>query len=53
MGVIPKQLVGREGIPVYLREAIQEGQKDIGGRELLLANAEDRHFSITPGFHLH
>ena len=38
MGAILKQLVGRGDIPIYLREAFQEGQKVIGGRGLLLAD---------------
>ena len=39
MGAILKQLViGRGEIPIYLREAFQEGQKEIGGRGLLLAD---------------
>ena len=38
MGVILKQLVGGDDIPIYLREAFQEGQKEIGGRGLLLAD---------------
>ena len=38
MGAILKQLVGGDGIPVYLREVFQEGQKVIGGRGLLLAD---------------
>ena len=36
MGAILKQLVGGVDIPVYLREAFEEGQKVIGGRGLLL-----------------
>ena len=32
MGAILKQLVGRGGIPNYLREAFQKGQKEFGGR---------------------
>jgi len=32
MGAILKQLVGRGGIPDYLREAFQKGQKEFGGR---------------------
>jgi len=32
MGAILKQLVGRGDIPIYLREAFQEGKKEIGGR---------------------
>jgi len=35
MGAILKQLVGGGDIPIYLREAFQEGQK-IGGRKLAL-----------------
>ena len=38
MGAILKQLVGRRGIPLYLREAFQEGTREIGGRGLLLAD---------------
>jgi len=38
MGAILKQLVGRSDIPIYLREAFQKGQKEIGGRGLLLAD---------------
>ena len=38
IGAILKQLVGRGGIPSYLREEFQEGQKEIGGRGLLLAD---------------
>ena len=36
MGAILKQLVSRGSIPTYLREAFQEGQREIGGRGLLL-----------------
>ena len=32
LGAILKQLVGRGGIPDYLREAFQKGQKEFGGR---------------------
>jgi len=32
MGAILKQLVGRGGVPDYLREAFQKGQKEFGGR---------------------
>jgi len=32
MGAILKQLVGRGGIPNYLREAFQKGQQEFGGR---------------------
>ena len=32
MGALLKQLVGRGGIPNYLREAFQRGQKEFGGR---------------------
>jgi len=38
MGAILKQLVGGGDIPIYLREAFQEGQKEIGGRGLLLSD---------------
>ena len=38
MGAILKQLVGREDIPIYLREAFHEAKKEIGGRGLLLAD---------------
>ena len=38
MGAILKQLVGRSNIPIYIREAFQEGQREIGGRRLLLAD---------------
>ena len=38
MGALLKQLVGRGDIPIYLREAFQEGQKEIGGRGLLLVD---------------
>ena len=38
IGAILKQLVGRGGIPTYLREAFEKGQKEIGGRGLLLAD---------------
>ena len=37
MGAVLKQLVRREGIPEYLREAFQKGQKEYGGRGLRLA----------------
>jgi len=37
MGAILKQLVGGD-IPVYLREAFKGGQKEIGGRGLLLSD---------------
>ena len=36
IGAILKQLVGRGDIPIYLREAFQEGKKEIGSRGLLL-----------------
>ena len=36
MGAILKQLVGRGGIPDYLREAFQKRQKEFGGRKLRL-----------------
>ena len=36
MGAILKKLVGRGGIPIYLREAFQEGKMEIGGRGLRL-----------------
>ena len=38
MGAILKQLVGRGGIPDNVREAFQEGKKEIGGRGLRLAD---------------
>ena len=38
MGVVLKQLVGREGIPDYLRKEFQKGQKEFGGRGLRLAD---------------
>ena len=38
IGAILKQLVGRGSIPTYLREAFEKGQKEIGGRGLLLAD---------------
>ena len=38
MGGIFKQLVGRGGIPENVREAFQEGKKEIGGRRLRLAD---------------
>ena len=38
MGVILKQLVDRGDIPIYLREAFQEGRKEIGGRGFLLSD---------------
>ena len=38
MGAILKQLVGRGDIPIYLREAFQEGKKEIGGRGPRLAD---------------
>jgi len=38
MGAILKQLVGRGGIRDYLREAFQKGEREIGGRGLLLAD---------------
>ena len=38
MGAILKQLVGRRGIPDYLREAFREAQKEFGGRGLRLAD---------------
>ena len=37
MGAILKQLVKRGGIPDYLQEAFQKGQKEFGGRGLRLA----------------
>ena len=38
MGAVLKQLVGRGGIPDYLREEFQIGQKEFGGRGLQLAD---------------
>ena len=38
MGAIFKQLVGRGVIPENVREAFQEGKKEIGGRRLRLAD---------------
>ena len=38
MGAILKQLVGRGDVPIYLHEAFEEGQNEIGGRGLLLAD---------------
>ena len=38
MGAILKQLVGRGGIPSYLREAFEEGKREFGGRGLRLAD---------------
>ena len=38
MGAVLKQLVGRGGIPDYLREEFQKGQKELGGRGLRLAD---------------
>ena len=38
MGAILKQLVGRGGIPDYLREAFQKAQREFGGRGLRLGN---------------
>ena len=38
MGAILKQLVARGDIPIYLREAFEGGQKEIGGRGLLLSD---------------
>ena len=38
MGAILKQLVGRGGIPENVREAFQEGKKEIGGRGLRVAD---------------
>ena len=38
MGAILKQLVGRGGVPDYLREAFQKGQKEFGGRGLRLVD---------------
>ena len=35
MGAILKQLVGREGIPNYLREAFQKSKMEFGGRGLI------------------
>ena len=37
MGAVLKQIVRREGIPDYLREAFEKGQKEHGGRGLRLA----------------
>ena len=37
MGAILKQLVGKVGIPSYLREAFEEGKAEFGGRGLRLA----------------
>ena len=38
MGAVLKQLVGRGGIPDYLREEFEKGQKEFGGRGLRLAD---------------
>jgi len=38
MGAIMKQLGGRVGIPDYLREAFQKGQREFGGRGPRLVN---------------
>jgi len=38
VGTILGQLVGRGDIPIYLREEFQEGQKETGGRGLLLSD---------------
>ena len=38
VGAILKQLVGRRGIPNYLREAFQEGKMEFGGRGLRLVD---------------
>jgi len=38
MGAILSQLVGKGGIPDYLRKAFQEAQTEIGGRRLRLAD---------------
>jgi len=38
MGAILKQLVGKGGIPIYIREAFEQGKQEIGGRALLLAD---------------
>ena len=38
MGVILKQLVGKGGIPEYVRKAFQEGKNEVGGRRLLLGD---------------
>jgi len=38
MGAILKQLVGRGGIPNYVREAFQEAKSEFGGRGLRLAD---------------
>jgi len=38
MGAILKQLVCRGDIPVYLREAFQQGKMEVGGRGLRLAD---------------
>ena len=38
MGAILKQLVGKGGIPIYLREAFEQGKQEIGGRGPLFAD---------------
>jgi len=38
MGAILKQLVGKGDIPIYLREAFEQGKQEIGGRGLLLVD---------------
>ena len=38
MGAILKQLIGKGDIPIYLREAFQQGKQEIGGRALLPAD---------------
>ena len=38
IGAIMRQLVARGDIPIHLREAFQEGKKEIGGRGPLLAD---------------
>ena len=41
LGVILKQLVGREGIPKYTQEAFREAKKEFGGRGLQLPDMVD------------
>ena len=38
MGAVLKQLLGRGEIPKDVRQAFQEGKKEVGGRRLLLAD---------------
>jgi len=57
IGAILKQLVGKGGISEDIREAFQEGKKEVGGRGLRLADLmgmlEDSHCFATKSLHMY